>query len=229
MKWYYQGDGISIYHGDCRDLIGEVDAELCLTDPPYGINYVLGSDKNDPHESKFVGIPVLGDDKPFNPEPLLIFPKLILWGGNHYANRLPRSAGWFVWDKRCNTTQNCQSDCELAWTNVINSARMFYHVWNGYIRASERDEPRVHPTQKPIALMDWCIKQSKTTGPIIDLYMGSGTTLIAAKRAGRKAFGAELEEKYCEIAARRLEKAAVIPFQPIESATQEGLFAGRFE
>lgn len=228
MTPYYREGGITIYHAMNEDILHDVSAELCLADPPYGINYVHGTEKDDPWESKFVGVPVFGDDKPFDPRPLLHFPKLILWGGNHYADKLPGSAGWLVWDKRCGTVVNAMSDCEIAWTNVCESARIFYHVWNGYHKASEKGVARVHPTQKPVALMEWCIEKSKTTGAIVDPYMGSGSTLVAAKRLGRKAIGIEQDESYCEAAAKRLEQEMLIPVSARAEAVQEGLF-GRFE
>lgn len=212
---YYDDGQITIYCGDCREILpllapGIVD--LLLTDPPYGIGYVHGAALG-PNASAFNGIPVIGDDSPFDPSAMLAYAdtaRLVLWGANHYADALPRSRGWLVWDKRCNTVVNDQSDCELAWTNFMTTARTFYHVWDGFRRAGrEKHEQRFHPTQKPVALMTWCIELSKTTGVILDPFMGSGTTLRAAKDLGRRAIGIELSEAYCEIAARRLQQSVL--------------------
>jgi site-specific DNA-methyltransferase (adenine-specific) len=205
MKPYYDQDGITIYNGDCLEILPQLTGiEFLCSDPPYGINYSHGSEKNDPWESKFVGVKVLGDDKPFDPAPFLKYKEIVLWGGNHYASRLPDSSGWLLWDKRCMQGSNDMSDAEMAWTNLIKSARIFYHVWNGFLRQTEKGTARVHPTQKPVDVMQWCIGFSKTKGTICDPFMGSGTTLVAAKNLGRRCIGIELDEKYCEIAAERL-------------------------
>ena len=203
---YYQDDAVTIFHADCRDILpllepGSVD--LVLTDPPYGIGYMHGAEKQ-PHASRFNGVPVIGDDQPFDPAPFLGFPKVILFGANHYADRLPSSKGWIIWDKRVQTVVNDQSDCEMAWTNFMTTARVYYHVWDGFRRGPEKDTPRVHPTQKPVGLMRWCIGKAGNVQTILDPFAGSGTTGRAAKDLGRKALLVEVEERYCEIAAKRM-------------------------
>ena len=204
MQPYYDEDGITIYHGDCRDLLpGMHRSMLVATDPPYGIDYVQGGGRGAAGRSKFCGIAVVGDAEPFDPRPLLEFSESILWGANYFAPLLPLGR-WLVWDKRCGITpQRAQGDCELAWMSSGRASRMFRHVWDGMIRDSE-PQPRVHPTQKPTTLMKWCLGLAETTGAVLDPYAGSGTTLRAAKDLGRKAIGIEIEEKYCEIAAKRL-------------------------
>jgi site-specific DNA-methyltransferase (adenine-specific)/modification methylase len=212
---YYEEAGITIFCGDCREILPQLGRfDLLLTDPPYGINYIHSGNDNDPNGTRSAGIPVHGDDQPFDPEPFMQFKEIILWGGNHYASRLPDSRGWLVWDKRCNTVVNDQSDVELAWTNIGNTARVFYHVWDGFRRQSERNVPRAHPTQKPVALMQWCLNKFSSTGAVVDPFMGSGTTLVAAKNMGREAIGIELEERYAEIAANRL-RQSVFNFEEI--------------
>ena len=121
MKPFYHDSryGITIYHGDCRDILPTLEAgsvDLVLTDPPYGIAYQHGVRKGG-RVMGFDGATIFGDDAPFDPRPLLRYPKVILWGANHYADNLPLSRGWLVWDKRCGIPSNDQSDCELAWTN----------------------------------------------------------------------------------------------------------------
>lgn len=206
MKPYYDdGRGIVIYHGDCREILPHLPkVDLVLTDPPYGIDH--------PCDFKSRGRSVLancrdypkvnGDDKPFDPLVWISMP-CILWGANHYASRLPDSGGWLVWDKERPEDLD-QSTCELAWSNVIKGVRIFHHLWNGMIRKG--DDNLEHPTQKPVELMAWCLQLRWTHSAqiILDPFMGSGTTLRAAKDLGRKAIGIEIEERYCEIAARRL-------------------------
>lgn len=201
---YYSHAGITIYHGDCRELLPLVTYAAIVADPPYGIGYVHGAEKI-PNASVLNEMPIVGDDKPFDPAFLLQRDvPTILWGGNHYAPRLPASGGWLVWDKRCNTVVNDQSDAEVAWTNTIKTIRIYYHVWDGFRRQTEKNVPRVHPMQKPVVLMKWCIGFIPVRGTILDPFMGSGSTLVAAKDLGRSAIGIEIEEKYCEIAAKRL-------------------------
>lgn len=208
MKPYYQDSTATIYLGDCREIVPSLEkADLVLTDPPYGMNFIHGIGGGClARSTRFAGVSVLGDNKPFQPGFLLDFPEVILWGANHYAERLPSKAGWLIWDKRVQTCSNDQSDCELAWTNFLGTARTFYHLWNGMLKDSERGIQRKHPTQKPEALMTWCILLSSDPVTILDPFMGSGTTLRAAKDLGRKTIGIEIEEQYCEIAAKRLEQ-----------------------
>jgi DNA modification methylase len=203
LTHYFERDGITIYHGDCREIIASVDANVVVTDPPYGIahptNYFTrGSSKL----ARCNDYPlVYGDSGPFDPEPFMRFPA-ILWGANHYADKLAPSSGWLVWDKLRPDGLD-QSRAELAWSSCHKGVRVFTHLWNGMMRASEPGE-NYHPTQKPVALMTWAI--GFTEGTILDPYMGSGPVVVAALKVGRRAIGIEIEEKYCEIAAKRLEQ-----------------------
>ena len=209
MKPYYSHAGIQIFLGDCREILPTLpkdDSDLVMTDPPYGIDFVYsGGGGCLARSSVFGGVRVVGDDEPFDPSLLLRFYKqAILWGANHYASRLPDSASWFVWDKREGMCENDQADCEMAWSNVGGPARLKRHYWNGMLKASESGERRVHPTQKPVALMQWCLEKAKPAGRMVDPYMGSGTALVAAKIRGLEAIGIEIHEPYAEIAAKRL-------------------------
>jgi site-specific DNA-methyltransferase (adenine-specific) len=202
---YYDDGRVTIYHGDSREIAPLVTADVLVTDPPYGISYSPSENSSKAWGRKtFVGENVVvGDGEPFDPSLCLRFPSVVLFGANHYADKLPPSPAWLVWDKRDGMTSNDFADCELVWTNLPGVARVFRHQWNGALRASERGEPRLHPTQKPLILMRWVLARCPD-GVILDPYMGSGTTLRAAKDLGRRAIGIELEERYCEIAARRM-------------------------
>lgn len=219
---YYQDGLITIYHGDSRELLPLVKGIfLLLTDPPYGIRLdtkYRGQGRGFRGAKLKGGLavsndyaPIAGDDEPFDPTHLLGYPKVILFGANYYADKLPPRGGWLVWDKIDGLKSsreigfNDNADAELAWTNLSGPPRICRHRWNGVMKASEKDKKRVHPTQKPIAVMDWCIQRAKhDAGLICDPYMGSGSTLIAARRRYLPAVGIELSEDYCRIAAERL-------------------------
>jgi site-specific DNA-methyltransferase (adenine-specific) len=133
---------------------------------------------------------------------------VILFGANWYHNRLPNWAGWIIWDKRDGMTSNNFGDCEMAWVKDAVATRIFRHRWNGMIKASEQNQKRVHPTQKPIALMRWIIENYTDEGDtIFDPYMGSGTTGIAAVQLGRNFIGCEIVPEYFAIAQKRIEAA----------------------
>lgn len=210
MKPYYQENGITIYNGDCRAVVASLTADLVLTDPPYGVDIMVNAAGRPVKYS-----PVNGNEAEFDPSFLLDFPNLILWGANHYSNRLPHNGRWLVWDKRCQIVpQRNQADCEFAWDSTFGAARIFYHLWDGFLRDSERGVNRSHPTQKPLALMRWCLSLYPKAMTVLDPFMGSGTTLRAAKDLGRQAIGIEIEEKYCEIAANRL-RQEVLQFEGV--------------
>ncbi len=203
---FYQDDWATIYCGDCLEILSLLDpVALVLTDPPYGINHPtdykargrgnLASCSNYPK--------VYGDDKPFDPSPFLGMP-CVLWGANYYADRLPPSSGWLVWDKKRPHNLD-QSTVEMAWTNFVRGARIFHFMWNGMLRDGK--DYLCHPTQKPTELITWVLSLKWTPiGIILDPFMGSGTTLVAAKKLNRKSIGIEIEPKYCEIAVKRLKQ-----------------------
>ncbi len=218
MTPYYDKGGITIYHADCRDVLpsltpGSVD--LVLTDPPYGIGVLTNYRERGRGAAALCNNypPIHGDDTPFDPSPLLRFKRLVLFGANHYADKLPPSASWLVWDKLNGATSkrevgfNDQADAELIWTNIGGPVRIIRHRWMGMLKDSERQDNRRHPTQKPVAVIAKIIGMfCEPGGLVLDPFMGSGTTLRAAKDAGLKAVGIEIEERYCEVAARRLEQ-----------------------
>jgi len=207
MTPFYQHNGITIYCGDCLEVLPTLSSiDSLIADPPYGINSVTKSGEtfttSNAAKTTKNHKPVIGDDKKFNPAHLLSFPKVALFGANHYSKHLPSSSCWLVWDKRDGINSNTMADCELVWTNIDSPSRLFHHTWMGMIRAS-KDE-RVHPNQKPVVVMRWVINQVSPDGAICDPYMGSGTTLRAAQDMGLQAVGIELDEEYCQIAVQRL-------------------------
>ena len=212
MKPYYETKLGKLYHGDCLEIMpmleGVYSCDLILSDPQYGINHPTNYKSRG--RSKLAECndyaPVYGDNQPFNPSFLLSLNRpMILWGANHYANKLPNSSGWLIWDKKRPDNLD-QATCEIAWTNFVKGIRRFGHLWHGMMRESERGE-NYHPTQKPIALMMWCLTLKWTpAGVVVDPFVGSGPIPIACERLNRRWIGIEIEEKYCEIAAKRIEK-----------------------
>lgn len=216
MTPYYSDDLVAIYHGRCEDVISLLsEPDLVLADPPYGVRERTARGQAGRGRSPYALIsardfpPIEGDDAPYDPTPMLRFPRLVLWGANHYADRLPPSASWIVWDKLDGLVSkrgfgfNDNGDAELAWTNLGGPVRVIQHRWMGLIRETEK-ERHVHPTQKPVAVMAVLIEAYTKPGDLVLApYMGSGPELVAAKRLGRRAIGIETVEAYCEAAARR--------------------------
>jgi len=209
VKPYYNHGGITIFHGDCRDVLpGLEPVDLVLTDPPYGVFQAEDkTGKRFGRETMYTRDKTAQqwDTRPDKKTLDLCIggaEKFAIWGGNYFADMLGPCKGVLVWNKQNGISTF--ADGELAWSNIAGTVRIFNHQWCGAFKDSERGLQAKHPTQKPIALMAWCISLSKTTGTILDPFMGSGTTLRAAKDLGRKAIGIEISEAYCEIAAKRL-------------------------
>lgn len=218
MNLYYAHGGITIYHGDCREVLATLPkADAVITDPPYGINMANGfrcSGHGFGGIRKRTARQYEGNwdnDRP--PDDLLLSvvnagDVAILWGGNYFADILPRTYKWLVWDKQ--QSMPSFSDAELAWTNLSGRAVKMFRLCGAGVMAVEKK--RFHPTQKPVDLMQWCVNLSAAQ-TIVDPFMGSGSTLIAAKNLGRQAIGIERDEKFCEIAAQRLSQE-VFDFAP---------------
>ena len=201
MTPYYADDLVTIYHGDCREILPFVPgADLLLTDPPYGIGLWSSTGGNSIRSSE-AKTANGWDVRP--PDDLLRLAVAsarlaVIWGGNYLAGALGAFRSPLVWDKRIRGMHF--ADGELAWTNFDFGTLRIFELRP---QDSEREGDRSHPTQKPVELMRWCIALSKTTGTVLDPFMGSGSTLVAAKSLGRRAIGIEIEERYCEIAANR--------------------------
>lgn len=205
---YYRDDHITLYHGDCAAILPQIGVfDLLLTDPPYGINRangmggkgVAGLCPRNPRR-------YAGDWDKVRPEPATLrlclgaANKHIVWGGNYFSDVLDQRSKWLVWDKM--QTMPSYSDAELAWTSLDGVAvKMLRYSGNG-LMAAEKD--RVHPTQKPLALMNWCLSLAGDVQTIIDPFAGSGTTGRAAKDLGMQCTMIELEERNCEIIAKRM-------------------------
>lgn len=197
------GDSTAIT--DVERLMNGEKADMVYTDPPYGISYKSPSGKGLTSRGDYPVI--VGDDKPFDPSCLFSYSdKIVTWGANHYANYLPNSACWLVWDKREGDAINNNSDCELAWCSQGGSARLFHHKWNGMIKASEKKDKRVHPTQKPLALHEWVFDICDAGKKVLDLFGGSGSTLIACEKTNRQCFMMELDPVYCGVILDRWQK-----------------------
>ena len=203
--------GDSTSESDVAKLMDGKKADMVFTDPPYGINIVgggkafgsVGGGKIVPANTYKI---IAGDNsidtaiKAINIIKKLDIKHQIIWGGNYYASYLENSSCWLVWDKENSANF---ADAELAWTNNKTAVRIFKHMWNGMIKASEHGTKRVHPTQKPIALAEWCFENYGDPKTILDLFLGSGSTLIACEKTGRICYGMELDEHYCSVIIKR--------------------------
>lgn len=184
-----------------KKVAGNIDC--VLTDPPYGISYKSPSGNGITQRGDYKIIQ--GDTIDFNPDILFNYSSnVITWGANHYANKLENSAGWLVWDKRDGLAINLNSDCEMAWSNMINSARLYHHTWNGMLKASEKGDKRIHPTQKPIKLFEWCLDIVKAGNVVVDLYAGSGIIIPACENTNRIAIAVEIDITYAAAILNRL-------------------------
>ena len=197
----------TLYLGDCRDILPTLPkVDAVITDPPYGLGIDGqkesvrrdGSQLRKHHEK-------LGWDKTIPDSPLMqavlaAGQKHIVWGGNYFSDDLPSSRGWLVWFK--GQTGLTMSDGELAWTSLQIPLRVKNlhrtHLWQ---------ESPEHPTQKPTELMEWCLSFVPDAKTILDPFMGSGTTGVAAMNLQRSFIGIEREPKYFDIACRRIEDA----------------------
>jgi len=208
IEWTTIGD-CKLACGDCLDVLPTLEAgsvDAVVADPPYGIGEAAGKNKS---RTKAAIAKDYGNDS-WDNEPCSdaaiaemrrVSHKQIIFGGNYF--NLPPSRCWFVWDKM-NTGDF--ADCELAWTNLDKAVRLIRFMWNGMIR--DGNDVRVHPTQKPVEVMAWCINHLQANAEtILDPFMGSGSTGVAAARLGRRFIGIEKEPRYFDIACKRIEEA----------------------
>ena len=128
----------------------------------------------------------------------------IWWGANYYCQTIPNGFGWLVWDKQ--REGNTFSGAKLAFVNKGIRLDVFRHLWHGMIKGSEMGQKRLHPTQKPVALVEWCFKNYEAKNLIADFFLGSGSTMVAAHQLKRKCYGMELDPKYCQVIIDRMQK-----------------------
>jgi DNA modification methylase len=206
-------EGVELYLGDCREILptlGRVDA--CISDPPYGMGWdgkvSRGPNSNGSQggKAKHYGVTIHGDDAKFTAAPFLKYPNCLLWGFNHFPEQLTKGRA-LVWIKRSDEAfGSFLSDAELAWCSVGHGVYCFR---DQSLMADTKN--RAHPTQKPVPLMKWCIEQFPKAEVILDPFMGSGTTGVAAVKLGRKFIGIEIEPKYFDVARKRIQAAIDAP------------------
>ena len=207
MTPYYEDDACTIIHADCLEILPTLPlADLVLTDPPYGTvdnwqgskSHGWGNRANQTADREGWDVTPTTDELA---SVIAAGLSAVVWGGNYFD--LAPSRCWLVWNK---VIRNFTlAEAELAWTNVDANVRVFDYMRNQDIRDRKGVFQRaLHPTQKPLPLMRWCLELFPHAQTILDPYMGSGTTLRAAKDCGRRAIGIEQNERYCEIAAKRL-------------------------
>ncbi len=206
--------GDSTVATDVERLMNGNKADMVFTDPPYGVDVVksgkVGADFGVAKKGQYS--PIIGDSTieaaidAYNLCVGLNIPVLCFWGGNYYASKLSDSKCWIIWDKREDSgIVNTFADCEIAWTNQQKPSRIYRQLWNGMIRKGEH-EKRVHPTQKPVALAEWCFEELSPKGKtVLDLFGGSGSTLIACEKTKRKCYIMELSPEYCDVIIQRYE------------------------
>ena len=203
--------GDSTVKEDVDKLLDGNKVDMVFTDPPYGIDIAKGKTIGNQNLAK-IGVykPMKGDEntdaaiKSYKLCVELGIKDMIWWGANYYANALPNSSGWIVWDKgRRGLTF---ADCEIAWTSQNTPSRIFYHLWDGMRRDSEHGNKRIHPTQKPIALAIECITLFENPKIIYDPFLGSGSTLIACEETKRTCIGMEIDPRYIDVIIQRWEE-----------------------
>jgi site-specific DNA-methyltransferase (adenine-specific) len=217
MKPFYEDEYVQIWHGDATEAVSVLPQNAAIiSDPPYGMNY-------DTNGRRFTrggrSLPsVFGDNKNFDPLPWLNYSYCVLWGFNHFPANLP-NGGALIWIKRSDAAFGCfLSDAEIAWVKGSQGVYAFRNTHHAIAAI------RQHPTEKPLDLMVWSILKSGApeNAVIVDPYCGSGTTLRAAKDLGRKAIGIEIEERYCEIAAKRCNEAQPSMYRLLEVRESQG-------
>ena len=202
----------------CSDTVAKLmngeKADMVFTDPPYGIKVVksemVGADFGVAKKGKYSE--VIADDTTdtarefYDTCVALGMDKYIIWGGNYFTDFLPFSDGWLIWNKRAGTDiRNTFADGEMAWCSFHTPIRIYDQLWNGMIRAGEK-EKRVHPTQKPIKMLSEVIQDHVKGNLLFDGFLGSGSTMVASHQLKRKCYGMELDPKYCQVIIDRMKK-----------------------
>ena len=203
-----------VIHGDCLEVmptLPDKSIDLTITDPPYGVN--IGNGGSVGGGSKRGAVHCSGDyaewdsvrvDKDYFTEIMRVSKNVIVWGGNYYTDFLPPSRCWLVWYKRDGLPRRTFADCEMAWTSLDANSRVINIRWDGFIRDCKEPKTK-HPTQKPITLFEWCIREYSSEGDLIfDPFAGSGTTAIACLNTNRNYILIEKEKEYIDIINKRI-------------------------
>jgi site-specific DNA-methyltransferase (adenine-specific)/modification methylase len=214
----------TLYHGDCVEVLPTLDGvDAVVSDPPFGIAYVHSGGGRSPPNGDGVraatgrrnsGIKIAGDSQPFDPSHLCLRWPCLLWGANHYAARIPSGGTWIAWDKAVGLgPDDTFADCEFAWCSLAGVKRNIVRfLWKGIacVKVGEDGGERVHPMQKPVGLMRASIGLLGlgADATVCDPYAGSGSTGMACVRDGYRFVGIEIDERYCEVASRRIEAEA---------------------
>lgn len=216
---------VELYLGDCLDFmrtLADKSIDCVLTDPPYGINYpMLAGGRNPKNGWKNYGGNKEWDaerpTKEYFEEILRVGKTVIIWGGNYFTDYLPPTMRWLIWDK--GQRNFSLADFEMAWTSQNNASRIF-----NYSRSQALLDGKVHPTQKPIALMRWCLHVCGVPPgcTVFDPFVGSGTTGIACMQTGRDFVGCEKDPSYFATAKRRIELAQAQPLLFVDEPPQPG-------
>lgn len=205
--------GDSTSKDDVNKLLDGARIDMVLTDPPYGISIVNNKGKVGAENlaKNRTYLEVKGDDTTDTAEKSYQIMKdvsknQIIFGGNYFVNFLPFSPSWLIWDKRVNMTSNNFADGEMAWCSFNTPVRIYKQLWNGMIREGEHDD-RVHPTQKPVRMLGEILKDfTEQENTILDLFGGSGSTLMACEQLNRQCYMMEYEPHYIDVIIKRWEK-----------------------
>lgn len=205
----------TLYLGDCLEIAPTLsDVAAVITDPPYGMDWNTNSKRFTGGQREVMRgdgrddwTEIEGDAVPFDPEPWLLYPKVIMWGSNHYAARLPVGTT-LIWIKKDDHLFGTfLSDCEVGWMKGGHGVYAHRKQFPPPARMAENFGRTAHPTQKPISLMTWCLQRAKVSGTVLDPYMGSGTTGLACLQLGLPFVGIEIQPQYFETACERLSVA----------------------
>ena len=213
----WERGNVRLYCGDCLELLPQLEAgsvDAVVTDPPYGISattMTLGKGKKEFHRGSW------DQSRPDIGLVVSVGRLHCIWGGNYFTDVLPPTNDWLVWHKK--NDDRSFSECELAWTDYGKQTRHLSHHWGG--------EEKQHPTQKPVAVIEWCLSFVPSESIVLDPFMGSGTTGVACVKTGRAFIGMEIEPKYFEIAVKRIDAAfdQFALLAPVPAAKQMELLA----
>jgi site-specific DNA-methyltransferase (adenine-specific)/modification methylase len=215
-------DRIEIVNADCYTLLNDWPSDAALvTDPPYGIGYVLAGDlARAAWPSTHVGRTIHGDGQEFDPTPFLRFDSVLLWGADHFRRRLPNGGTMLAWDKTDGRDNTCPLfvACEFAWCNRAVKQNIVRHLWSGFFKTRTGEDdygnhdgknvPRLHPAQKPVNVCAWCLRALglPANALVIDPFMGSGSLGVACHRAGLRYLGVEIDAEHYATARERLRR-----------------------